>query len=272
MKTLTKRFLSVAGPVIGGGCFLQPATARAMDQFEIQVYGDDMDEPGQFSLETHLNYTIDGHRSPAYSGQQPPNHVSRITFEPALGITEFMEIGAYLQNMIAGDGQYKFSGVKLRSKFVLPTRYTGDFFLGINVEVGRVPRAVEEAGWANEFRPIAGYYNGHWLFDVNPIIGYALSGPDKFKPEFEPAAKIGFNTQKGFMVGAEYYAGLGLLSSPDPLHQQAHLAFVTFDLAKPVADAALPEKPWELNVGLGKSLTEATPQQWIIKAIVGYSF
>lgn len=268
----TKRFSTLTGLALGLGFCLLPRAARAMDLFEIQVYQDDMNAPGKFGLETHLNYTIDGHRSPEYPGQIPPNHSGRITFEPALGVTEFMELGAYLQNMITGDGQYKFSGVKLRSKFVLPTRYTGNFFFGMNVELGRVPRAIEEEGWANEFRPIAGYYNGHWLFDVNPIIGYALSGPEKFKPDFEPAAKVGFNTQKGFIVGAEYYAGLGRLSSPDRLHEQSHLAFVTFDLAKPAADAELPDQPWELNVGLGKSLTEATPQQWIMKAIVGYAF
>jgi hypothetical protein len=244
---------------------------RAMDKFEIQVYEDDLNRPGQVGLETHLNYTIEGHRAPAYQGELPPNHVTRITFEPALGITEFMELGAYLQNMFTGDGRYRFSGIKLRSKFVLPTRYTGDFFFGINVELGRVPRAVEEQGWANEFRPIAGFYDGHWLFDINPIVGYALSGPDKFKPDFEPAGKIGFNTQKGFMLGAEYYAGLGLLTAPSPLGEQEHLLFLTFDLAEAAQDSAA-EHPWELNVGIGRSLTEATPQRWIAKAIVGYSF
>ena len=246
--------------------------AHGMDQFEIQVYADDLNRPGRFGLETHLNYTIDGHRTPAYAGEQPPNHVSRVTIEPALGLTEFMELGGYVQNMINGDGHYKFSGVKLRAKFVLPKRYTANFFFGINVEFGRVPKAVEEAGWANEFRPIVGFYDGRWLFDVNPIVGYALSGPNKFKPEFEPAAKVGYNTQKGFMLGAEYYAGLGLLASPSPLGQQEHLFFLAFDLADASVEDPSVEQPWELNVGIGKSLTEATPQQWIAKAIVGYSF
>jgi hypothetical protein len=270
MITNTKMISRLAGVAVLGLMGLAARPALAMDQFEIQVYQNDVNAPGHFGLETHINYTIDGHRAPSYAGEQPPNHVGRLTLEPALGITEFLELGGYLQNMVNGDGQYKFAGVKLRTKFVLPSRYTGKFFFGINVELGRVPRAVEQEGWANEFRPIAGYYNGHWLFDINPIFGYALSGPNKFKPEFEPAAKIGFNTQKGFMVGAEYYAGLGLLTAPSPLSQQDHLMFLTFDLAEP-ADVST-EQPWELNIGLGKSLTEATPQQWIAKAIVGYSF
>src|ERR1700690_697112 len=217
MTSLRDGPLGSLGPAVLVTLLAMARPAQAMDQFEIQGYQDDVNAPGHFGLETHINYKFDGHRTPSYPGEQPPNHASRFTLEPALGITEFLELGGYLQNTINGDGQYKFSGVKLRTKFVVPARYTGKFFFGINVEIGRVPRAVEEAGWAKEFRPIVRYYDGHWLFDINPILGYALSGPDKFKPDFEPAAKIGFNTQKGFMVGVEYYAGLGRLSAPSPL-------------------------------------------------------
>lgn len=241
-----------------------------MDLFEIQVYQNDVNRPGQFGLEVHTNYTMSGRRYPVYEGEQPPNHVGRLTLEPALGVTEFFELGAYLQNMVNDDGQYRFSGVKLRGKFVLPQRYTKQFFFGINVELGRVPRAVEEEGWANEFRPIAGWYNGYLLLDVNPIVGYALSGPEKFKPDIEPAGKVGVNTQLGFMLGAEYYAGLGLLASPSPIRNQDHLLFATFDLADPAESDV--EQPWELNVGIGKGLTDVTPQQWIMKAIVGRAF
>lgn len=244
--------------------------ASAMDLFEIQVYQNDLNLPGRFGLEVHANYTIAGRRQAAYPGEQPPNHVARLTLEPALGITEYFELGAYLQNMMNDDGQYRFSGVKLRGKFVLPERYTHRFFFGLNIEFGRVPHAAEQAGWANEFRPIAGWYDGHWLFDVNPIFGYALSGADKFKPEFEPAGKLGFNTQFGFMLGAEYYSSLGLLAAPSPIREQDHLVFATFDLAEP-AESSI-EQPWELNLGIGKGLTSVTPQQWILKAIVGRSF
>jgi hypothetical protein len=231
-------------------------------------------------LEAHLNYTLSGRKLPAYEGEQAPHHAGRLTLEPALGITEYLEVGAYLQNMVNADGQYYFAGWKLRTKWVIPQRLTGRFFFGINAEVGKVPRAVEEEGWANEFRPIAGYYDGRWLFDVNPIFGYALSGPDKLRPDFEPAGKVGFNTQHGFMVGAEYYAGLGYLSTlPAPKSEQDHLLFVTFDLTE-AAPSTIPTKAteepeeddWELNVGLGRGLTDATPQKWILKAIFGKAF
>ena len=173
--------------------------------------------------------------------------------------------------MVNPDGHYDFAGWKLRTKWVLPRRHSGNFFFGINVEIGKVPAAVEAEGWANEFRPIAGYYDGTWLFDINPIFGYALSGADKLRPEMEPAGKMGFNTQKGFMLGLEYYAGLGYLTATTPVKRQDHLLVLTFDLAAP-RDHVGPESPWELNIGLGYGLTEATPQRWIVKAIVGRSF
>jgi hypothetical protein len=248
-----------------------PTVAGAGDLFEIQVYEAEVNDPGQFALEVHTNYTVRGRTLPEYAGEQSPHHVGRLTLEPALGITEYLELGAYLQNMVNADGHYDFAGWKLRTKWVVPGRYTGKFFFGMNVEIGKVPRKVEAEGWANEFRPIAGYYDGTWLIDVNPIIGYALSGPDKLRPDIEPAGKVAWNTQKGFMVGTEYYAGLGYLTDLSPIKRQEHLMFLTVDCANPKGHAG-PESPWALNVGVGYGLTEATPQRWIVKAIVGRSF
>lgn len=253
-----------------------PDRALASDLFEIQVYEAEVNRPWQPGLEVHLNYTLSGRKTPDYAGEQAPHRVGRLTLEPALGITEFLEVGAYLQNMMNADGQYSFAGWKLRTKWVLPRRFTGKFFLGINAEIGKVPRAVEEQGWANEFRPIAGFYDGRWLLDINPIFGYALSGPDKLRPDFEPAGKVGFNTQLGFMVGSEYYAGLGYLSSlPAPKSEQDHLLFLTIDLTEPAdkgTSADSEEESWEFNLGIGRGLTDATPQHWILKSIVGRAF
>ncbi|MBI5531096.1 MAG: hypothetical protein HY898_00170 [Deltaproteobacteria bacterium] len=245
----------------------------AVDRFEIQVYEADVNRPGQLALELHTNYTLQGTRTPSYEGEIAPNHVGRMTLEPALGLTEWLELGAYLQTLVAPDEGARWAGWKGRLKFVIPTRLTAPWFLGINMELGRVPRAVEEQGWANEFRPILGFNNGHWLFDINPIFGYALTGADKFKKDFEPAGKIAWNTQKGFSVGVEYYAGLGLLRNGfDPWSKQEHLLFGVFDLAHPAGASDDEEGEWELNVGLGRALTQADGPKWLVKTIVGRAF
>ena len=251
-----------------------PAPAHAMDKFEIQVYEPEVNDPGQFGLEAHINYTVRGRRTPEYPGEVPPDRVGRLTFEPALGVTRWFELGAYFQTMLEPDGRPRYAGFKLRGKCVLP-KQPWPWFFGINLEIGNVPHAIEEDGWANEIRPILGYYDGHWLFDVNPIFGYALSGPNKLRPDLEPAGKIAYNTQLGAGLGVEYYASLGWIDRGFlPLRRQDHLVFAVFDLMEPAGHKEEADEggDWELNLGVGRALTEATPPQWIIKAIIGKAF
>lgn len=246
--------------------------AAALDPFEIQVYEADLNRPRQFGLELHANYTIQGHDAPEYPGQLPPNHVARFTLEPALGLTPWLEIGAYLQSMVGPQGA-EFGGVKFRGKFAVPSESTAPFFFGINVELGIVPTAVEQGGWANEFRPILGWSNGRFLVDVNPIVGYALSGPEAFRPDFEPAGKFAINTDAGFALGFEYYAGLGAFDVGfSRASDQEHLFFFTFDRVRPAGEGEPQDGSWEVNVALGRALTDATPARWITKMIVGTTF
>jgi len=98
-----------------------------------------------------------------------------------------------------------------------------------------------------------------------------MTGPDKFKIDLEPAGKAAWNTQKGFSLGVEYYAGLGLLHDRlDPFSKQEHLLFGVFDLAQR-ADAT-DDSPWELNVGVGRALSSADGPKWLVKTIVGRVF
>jgi hypothetical protein len=199
-----------------------------------------------------------------------------------VGVADWLELGGYLQFLLGPGGDGRFGGTKLRAKMVLPDsvreRLHIPVFLGINTEIGKVPVAVEKDGWANEFRPIIGWKDDRWLLAFNPIFGYALSGPDKFRIEFEPCAKVGWNTQLGFSVGAEYYAGLGFIGDGFlPRHEQQHLLFAAVDLVEPGHHASAEgtqaaASPWELNLAAGGALTDATGQHVIVKAIIGRSF
>lgn len=246
--------------------------AHALDHFEIQVYDDDLNAPGHAGLEVHTNVTLAGRRTPEYPGEVPPHHVARVTLEPAVGVTEWLELGAYLHFFGSPAEGLQWGGAKVRAKFALPRREGSPLHVGLNAEVGRVPASVEQAGWANEFRPIVAWDDGRWHFGVNPIFGYALSGPHAFEPEFEPCGKVAWNTQKGFALGVEYYAGLGLMSEGfSHLRQQDHLVFAVLDLAPPQGAAEDPHA-WELNLAVGHGLTAATGTDWVVKSIVGRSF
>jgi hypothetical protein len=244
--------------------------ALAMDKFEIQVYQGEHNDPGQASVELHSNYTLRGHKEAAYDGETPPDGVARFTLEPAIGVTDWLELGAYLQTMIGPSNGGEFGGWKLRSKFIAPARWKLPVILGINVELGRVPRRVEDEGWANEFRPIIGFESGRFAFTFNPIFGFALTGPEAGKPDFEPAVKAKWNTNRGFALGLEHYAAFGRFDQRFVgVHEQEHMTFAVFDLEAP---EGLPDSGWELNIAIGRSLTDATPQRWIAKAIVGRAF
>jgi hypothetical protein len=260
-----------------------PRAAHGLDRFEIQVYQAEINDPGQLGLELHLNYTLRGADRPEYPGEVPPDRVARLTLEPAIGVTDWLELGAYVQFMLAPGWDLRYGGVKLRAKFVVPeatqARLGLPVFLGLNVEVGRVPVAVEEQGWANEFRPIIGWKDDDWLVAVNPIFGYALTGPDRFRVDFEPCAKVAFNTQLGFAVGLEYYGGLGFIGDGFlPLQQQEHLLLGVVDLVDParpheaVEGSPAHASPWEVNLAFGGSLTDATGTRLVAKAIIGRSF
>jgi len=252
---------------------LAASPAHALDSFEIQVYEAEVNAPGQLGLELHANYIVRGRTTAAYEGQIVDDGAARVTLEPALGITEFFELGMYLQGIGAPGHAFTFGGMKGRGKFVVPKAYALPFFLGLNVEVGKVPARIEENGWANEFRPVVGYRNAWLLVDANPIVGYALSGPDAFKPDFEPAGKLAINTQHGIELGVEYYASLGMFHSGFlPLARQEHIVFGTLDLAPAVAQGTPSESEWELNVGVGRGLTAGTGPEWLVKSIVGRAF
>jgi hypothetical protein len=274
-RTLLRTLFLVAGAGLGG------ETAAALDKFEIQVYEAEVNEPGRASLELHLNFTPSGTRTAGYAGEVPPDRVARMTVEPAFGVTRWLELGVYLQLMLAPGGDARFGGSKLRAKLTLPEDAREALgipvFLALNAEIGKVPVAVEKEGWANEFRPIVGVRSGRWLVSVNPILGYPLTGPDRFRVEVEPCGKVSWNTQRGFAVGAEYYASLGAVADGlSPLREQEHLLLAVVDLEEPVRPAAEApdrrESPWELNLGVGAGLTRGTPQHVLVKAIVGRSF
>jgi hypothetical protein len=256
---MTLRFWRPLGFVLA---LLLPRGARAVDAFEIQVYEGDINEAGQAGLELHSNFVASGITSAA-PGELGTHHLLHETLEPSFGVLSWWELGAYLQLVAApGAGEAHFGGFKLRSKFVVPRAYTGGFVLGLNLELGRGVAVVGDGIWGIEVRPILAWAPGRWLFAFNPIVGWAVTGEREASPDFEPAAKVRWDTGRGFGLGAEYYAGLGPLIDPLPAARQEHTAYLVFDLL---------DSAFELNAGVGHGLTDAT-NAWTVKLILGRAF
>ncbi len=243
-----------------------PSISHAVDPFEVQVYEGDINDPGQAGLELHTNYTASGRKVAEYPGEATPHRLLRTTIEPSFALTSWWELGAYLQFATATkDVAEHFGGFKLRSKFIAPRSVSerlGGLVLGLNIEVGRGAAAFGGTDWDTEIRPILAYATKRWFFALNPILGWALTGDTHAAPAFEPAGKIRFDTGKRVGIGVEYFAGLGRLNDVGPFQHQEHVVYVVGDLL---------DGPVELNIGVGRGLTDAT-DDWTVKTIVGKTF
>ena len=237
--------------------------AQAVDPFEIQVYEGDINQPLQAGLEVHSNVAVPRAEQRAWSPVRGETFL-RVTFEPSFGLLEWWEVGAYFQLALAvGDTRGHLAGFKLRSKWIVPRRLTGDFIFGLNVEVGRGSSVFDAADWDTEFRPIVVWTRGRWMIAANPLVGWALSGPDRgVAPDLEPALKARWDTGLRFGAGLEYYSGLGRLGQLETSSAQEHVVYLIADLI---------DAPFDLNLGVGRGLTGIT-NAWTFKSILGLAF
>lgn len=232
----------------------------ATDAFEIQVYDGEINAVGEYTWENHLNHVLTGKRIPDFDGQVSFSHLSHWTLEFARGMTDYWELGAYIQTAMSSEPKAYWGGAKLRSKFVMPRSRMGNVHLGVNFEVSDVPAGLfEEDRWALEVRPILGYSWERATVLFNPILSTSLSG-ESHVPELEPAFKAFYEVRKPYALGVEYYAGLGPWNEISGLSTQEHYLFGAFDLLG---------APYELNIGLGKGMTDHS-NGLVFKAILGF--
>jgi hypothetical protein len=236
---------------------------RAIDAFEIQVYDGVANPPGVPALELHVNHVANGLET-AKPPALPMNHVTHLTLEPSIGVTEWWELGGYLQAALRADGQFDYAGIKLRSKFVTPSSFHEHVRLGVNLEVSILPESYEPDRWGTEIRPIVAWENETWLFAVNPIVDIPLAGSGfEAGPTFEPALKASGKIGGVVGLGIEYYSSFGPISGFDPVRDQQHYVYEVLDL--------LSVEHLELDAGVGEGLTDAS-NRLVFKMIVGWSF
>lgn len=240
---------------------LYARTSAAIDPFEIQVYDGTANAPGVPGLELHLNRVLIGLRS-SEPPELPPHNQTHLTFEPSLGVLPWCELGGYFQSTLRADGQLDYSGVKLRSKFVVPEGTFAHLRLGLNLELSALPERYEAGRWGAEVRPILAWEDPVWLLALNPILGLDFSDPGA-GPDLEPAAMAKLKYAEVFAIGLEYYASLGTLAHLDAVSEQRHYLYEVIDLL------AVPH--FELNMGLGEGLTK-TSNDLTAKLIVGYAW
>ena len=225
---------------------------------EIQVYTEELNKPGEFGLEQHLNYTIKGQQTADYPGQMTSHHVTQITPEFSYGLTDMLEAGLYVPFAITSAGDTFLNGLRVRLKYIAPQQDDEKVFYGLNVEVGRDSYRTSESLSGMELRPIIGYRDTQWLVSFNPILNMALSSSVSRQPQFEPSLKLTHRVSQAARGGIEYYGEYGPLNHMLPGDQRAHTAYAVVDVETDDLD---------INFGIGRGYVNAA-DDWVMKAII----
>ena len=247
----------IAALILGA---VSPRAMAAPD--EIQVYTEEMDDPGQSGLELHLNYTLKGATEPAVAGEMQSNHRLQATPEFSYGLTKTLEAGLYLPVAMSSDGNLYGNGVRFRLKYIAPREEGARFFWGMNAELGYSARRVSDSPMGLELRPIVGYRDQRWLIGFNPILDTDLSANVSHAPKFEPALKVARKTSEGVQVGLEYYGEFGPAHHLLSAAERANYLYAVVDLEA---------KGYDINFGVGHG-TENASDQWVTKAIIAFPF
>ena len=235
-------------------------TSATLAADEIQIYNAQIAAVGQWTIEQHLNYTIDGRKQPDFPGGLVPNHALNGTPEWAYGITDWWEVGFYAPFAVSGGGAFLSNGAKIRELFVSPHAAERNFFYGVNFEFSYETPAFSQTRFALEIRPIVGVRNSDWEFIINPIVdvGFGALG----EADFLPAARLARNLGQDRFIGIEYYTDLGKIGDFPSFEEQQHQLFGVTDFKLGVFD---------IELGLGYGLTSGS-DRLIAKAIIGYDF
>ncbi|MBS0480476.1 MAG: hypothetical protein JSR79_14405 [Proteobacteria bacterium] len=248
--------LGVVAPAI-----MAPGIAHAAPE-EIQVYMDEMDEAGEFGLDIHNNYVLDGDPTPDYPGERQSLHQYRITPEFSVGLSDRFEFGAYLPlAAIDHNGRFTVDGIKFRLKYIGSKR-GARWFWGANFEIGRVRRALDRNPYNAELKLIGGAHAGRWTLAANANIDFTVSGPAPSPATLEVATKASFAVTPGLSLGVENYTGVGEFRRLGRFGSSEQSTYL-------VADTHVGK--WDLNLGVGRGYG-GNPDRWTVKAIVGVPF
>jgi len=241
-----------------------PLTAHAITD-EIQVYNAEIAKVGQWTLDQHLNYAIDGRKEPDFPRGIIPNHALNGTPELAYGITDWWEMGFYAPFAVDQNGTFYSNAAKVRELFVTPNAAQREFFYGVNVEFSYGMPQFVQTKWNLEIRPIIGFRRGDYEFIVNPIVdaGFGQNG----EATFAPCARFARKLSETLSIGVEYYTDLGPLPNILPFDEEQHNIYgvVDFKVGRFDVDAGVGfglthgSDPLMAKVIIGTDLTEGTP-------------
>jgi hypothetical protein len=258
MKSVTRILWVAAAALVW--C-VQPTAAQG--NYEIQVYGSELVDPGHTMVELHSNFTIDGSKT-IQDGLYPTNHALHETVEITHGFSDWFETGFYIFTSARSGQGWQWVGDHIRPRVRVPEKWGWPVGVSVSNEIGYQRRPFSPDTWTWEIRPIIDQKIGRWYWTINPAFDRSLHGQNEHMGFFfAPDAKFSYDFTPKIAAGVEYYSTLGPVGGFYPFPQQQQQIFPAVDLS------VAPQ--WEINFGLGWGLTAST-DHLIVKMILGYRF
>ena len=239
------------------------AILPAQENYEIQIYPSRTAEKGTTLFELHTNYTGRGSLVPDGT-VLPTNGALHATLEITHGFSDIFELGFYVFTTANQGTGWDVVGVHIRPRIRAPESWKLPVGLSLSTELGPVRTRYDANTWGIELRPIIDQTIGKFYWALNPVVGWALDGPDAGKGIdgmiFSPNVKLQWQFAKVVAGGIEYYGTTGTLTRTAPGDQQSHVIFPSLDFFF--------SEDWELNIGYGVKVA-GTGDHDIFKVIVG---
>src|SRR4029079_106254 len=177
-------------PAVIAACLLVPATSRAQDLFEIQVYPYETVAPHQTMVEFHTNFTPSGTHDTS-EGLFANHHQFHETIEITHGWTASFETGFYIETAyVPGVGE-RFTGWHIRPRVRFPEYAGFPFKMSLSLEYAFNRPGFDPNAQTLEIPPIVERQARRLYLSINPDMSLATKGPDAgTAPGFEPQAKI----------------------------------------------------------------------------------
>jgi hypothetical protein len=180
-------------------------TARAQDAFHIRVHEYETLAPGEFNVELHSNYVAVGTRSPDGLAA-PTNNQLHLAYELTGGITSSFSMGAMLLNGRRVGRSLEYAGWKILPHLFAPRSWHLPLDLGVVAEFSSLQSAYDRESRSLEIHLVLAKNIGRFIFDVNPSLERAFTGPDRQGGwVFRPAAQVRYPVLKWLTPRVEYY-------------------------------------------------------------------
>ena len=239
---------------------LPPASARAQQGYEFEVYDTNIGSKGSTEIEVASNYVANGLKKSA-EGLYPTHHAFRSSLEISRTLNSWLQASAYLTADSRPSHSLSYVGNRFKITTIAPSSWGLPLDIGVANEVSYARIGYAEFRWEYEITPIVARSFGAVSLVFNPAFERGLSGSGEHHIEMEPRGKIAYGFGDDALIALEYYAGLGGIGENYSIAEQRHQVFARLETEV--------SRRLEIGLGVGRGLTRSS-DRWVVVTVLEY--